>query len=59
MSSQAQKERDSTIGLTKGSFYWGGISFVAQRDDPTWRKTPEELAQIEAALEDSRWKATA
>ena len=32
---------------------------LAKRDDPTWRKTPEELAQIEAALEDIRWKATA
>ena len=32
MSRQAQKERDSTIGLTKGLFYWDGILFVAQRD---------------------------
>jgi hypothetical protein len=31
---------------------------LAWRDDPTRRKTPQELADIEAALEDIRWKAT-
>jgi hypothetical protein len=31
---------------------------LAWRDDPTRRKTPQELEQIEAALEDIRWKAT-
>ena len=31
---------------------------LAKRDDPTRRLTPGELAQIEAALEDMRWKAT-
>ena len=31
---------------------------LAKRDDPTRRLTPVELAQIEAALEDIRWKAT-
>jgi hypothetical protein len=32
---------------------------LAWRGDSTRRKTPEELEQIEAALEDIRWKATA
>jgi hypothetical protein len=32
---------------------------LAWRDDPTRRKTPQELIEIETALEDIRWKATA
>ena len=31
---------------------------LAWRDDPTRRKTPQELIEIETALEDIRWKAT-
>jgi hypothetical protein len=31
---------------------------LAWRDDPSRRKTPQELTEIEAALEDVRWKAT-